>query len=84
MRFALRNKTKLIKSFGEDYYKLLIDSLTAFAKRKTEITTYTIEGYNYEFVDIPNIQPKTVSYFQFAIVGSRYDVVHVAYYSAVG
>ena len=31
MRFALRNKSKLIKAFGEDYYKLLISSLTAFA-----------------------------------------------------
>lgn len=28
MRLALRNKAKLIKSFGEDYYKLLVSSLT--------------------------------------------------------
>lgn len=84
MRFALRNKTKLIKSFGEDYYKLLISSLIAFAKSGREITAYTIEGYNYEFVNIPNIQPKTDSCFQFAIVGRRYDIIHVAYYSAIG
>ena len=45
MRFALRNKSKLIKAFGEDYYKLLISSLTAFAKSNREIAAYTIEGY---------------------------------------
>lgn len=83
MRFALRNKAKLIKSFGEDYYKLLVSSLTDFAKSNREIAPYTIEGYSYEFVDIPNIQPKTDSYFQFAIVGRQYDVIHVAYYSAI-
>ena len=67
MRFALRNKSKLIKAFGEDYYKLLISSLTAFAKR-----------------NIPNVQPSADSNFQFAIVGKQYDVLHVAYYSAIG
>ena len=45
MRFTLRNKSKLIKAFGEDYYKLLISSLTAFAKSNREIAAYTIEGY---------------------------------------
>lgn len=74
MRFALRNKSKLIKAFGEDYYKLLISSLTA----------YTIEGYTYEFINIPNVQPSADSNFQFAIVGKQYDVLHVAYYSAIG
>lgn len=47
MRFTLRNKSKLIKAFGEDYYKLLISSLTAFAKSNREIAAYTIEGYTY-------------------------------------
>lgn len=84
MRFALRNKAKLIKSFGEDYYKLLVSSLTDFAKSNREITAYTVEGYTYEFINIPNVQPSADSYFQFAIVGRRYDVVHVAYYSAIG
>lgn len=30
MRFALRNKTKLINAFGEAYYNELIASLIAF------------------------------------------------------
>lgn len=84
MRFALRNKAKLIKSFGEDYYKLLVSSLTDFAKTNREIAAYTIEGYTYEFINIPNVQPNIDSYFQFAIVGRQYDVIHVAYYSTVG
>ena len=61
MRFALRNKSKLIKAFGEDYYKLLISSLTAFAKSNREIAAYTIEGYTYEFINIPNVQPSADS-----------------------
>ena len=80
MRFALRNKSKLIKAFGEDYYKLL----TAFAKSNREIAAYTVEGYTYEFINIPNVQPNADSNFQFAIVGKMYDVIHVAYYSAIG
>lgn len=84
MRFALRNKSKLIKAFGEDYYKLLISSLTAFAKSNREIAAYTIEGYTSEFINIPNVQPSADSNFQFAIVGKQYDVLHVAYYSAIG
>lgn len=48
MRFALRNKAKLIKSFGEDYYKLLVSSLTVFAKSNREIAAYTVEGYTYD------------------------------------
>lgn len=84
MRFALRNKSKLIKAFGEDYYKLLISSLTAFAKSNREIVVYTVEGYTFEFINIPNIQPNADSNFQFAIVGKRYDVMHVAYYCVIG
>ena len=44
MRFALRNKSKLIKAFGEDYYKLLMSSLTAFSNSNREIAAYTVEG----------------------------------------
>ena len=84
MRFALRNKSKLIKAFGEDYYKLLMSSLTAFAKSNREIAAYTVEGNTYEFINIPNVQPNADSNFQFAIVGKMYDVIHVAYYSAIG
>ena len=60
MRFALRNKAKLIKSFGEDYYRLLVSSLTDFAKTNREIAAYTIEGYTYEFINIPNVQQPAI------------------------
>ncbi len=62
MRFALRNKSKLIKAFGEDYYKLLMSSLTAFAKSNREIAAYTVEGYTYEFINI-NVQPTQIVIF---------------------
>lgn len=36
MRFALRNKTKLINAFDEDYYNLLIESLKQYFANNRE------------------------------------------------
>ena len=85
MRFALRNKNKLIKSFGVDYYNLLIDSLTEYFKNRTEIPEHSLGGVdNYKFIFVPNIQPKTDSEFEFAIISKTYDVYLLAYYSTHG
>lgn len=84
MRFALRNKAKLIKAFGESYYSLLVHSLEAYAKGRKDINTYNLEGTDYELIDVPSVQPNTDSCFQFVVVGRLYDVVRVAYYSAIG
>ncbi|UVQ33172.1 single-stranded DNA-binding protein [Bacteroides ovatus] len=48
MRFTLRNKSKLIKAFGEDYYKLLISSLTTWVSclkpGESSVVTYLKKG----------------------------------------
>ena len=52
MRFALRNKTKLIKAFDESYYNLLMESLKQHFKNSEEIQTYSIEGEKYQIIDV--------------------------------
>jgi len=85
MRFALRNKNKIVKSFGLDYYNLLIDSLTQYFKDRTEIPEHTLGSVEkYKFIFVPNIQPNTDSEFEFAIIEKTYDVYKLAYYSAHG
>lgn len=84
MRFALRNKTKLIKAFDESYYNLLMESLKQHFKNSEEIQMYSIEGEKYQIIDVPNIQPNTDNCFQFAVVRVKYDVLTLAYYSCLG
>jgi len=84
MRFALRNKPKLVKAFGEDYYNLIVESLRKYFSDRSTIEKYKIDGVNYEFINVPNIQHNTDSFFQFAIINNKYDVVMLAYYSAIG
>lgn len=84
MRFALRNKTKLINAFDEDYYNLLIESLKQYFANNETIHSYSVEGEKYQFIDIPNVQPQTDSFFQFAIIEKKYDVLTLAYYSCFG
>ena len=84
MRFALRNKTKLIKAFDESYYNLLMDSLKQHIANNETIQGYSIEGEKYQIIDVPNAQPNTDSFFQFAVVRVKYDVLTLAYYSCFG
>ena len=70
MRFALRNKTKLINAFDEDYYNLLIESLKQYFANNETIHSYSIEGEKCQFIDVPNEK--------------KYDVLTLAYYSCFG
>lgn len=80
MRFALRNRDKLIKSFGSEYYNSIVFSLKRYFE-SNEVHKYNIEGKKYQFIDIPNICSQTDSFFQFAIIRQRYDVLILAYYN---
>lgn len=82
-RFSLRNKDKIINSFGQRYCDLLIDSLTDHFKDNKVIEEHTYEGVNFKIIHVPNIQPKTDSIFEFAITSKMFDVYNLAYYSAI-
>lgn len=81
MRFALRNKTKLIQALGESHYHLLMDSLKRFFSANETIQAKEIEGERHSFIDVPSIQDAKC--FRFAIIGKQYDVLKLAYYSTL-
>lgn len=82
MRFALRNKSKLIKAFGEHFYCELIKCLTNHFKCNAAIESYQIEGLEYQVINVPSEQD-TNKVYQFAITGQMYDVLRLAYYKKV-
>lgn len=82
MRFALRNKSKLIKAFGEPFYCELIKCLTNHFKCNAAIERCQIEGLDYQIINVPS-QQDTDKIFQFVITGQMYDVLKLAYYKKV-
>lgn len=84
MRYALRNKKKIVAALGVDYHSLLIKSLDLFFKEDEPIQEHKYEGMNQKIIHVPNAQPNTDGLFEFAIISKRFDVYHLAYYSAIG
>lgn len=80
MRFALRNKTKLIQAFGEDEYNRILSSLKQYALDRYKPETHSQDGVRYPILDV--CSPGEIIY-QFAVIGSMWDVIHVAYYKTI-
>lgn len=88
MRFALRNKTKLINAFGEAYYNELIASINSFQSNYTPDCQsnytpdchYWNEAIQKEMLDMPSSTHPDKT-FSFAIVSEMWDVITLAYYS---
>lgn len=76
MRFALRNKSRLIETFGGDFCEEMTGYLKDYFSCNQEIPRYKKEGYTHEFISVPG---KSLSY-QFAIIREQYDVLTLAYY----
>lgn len=77
MRFALRNKSKLIQAFGEDEYNRILSSLKQYALDRDDPETTLHDGVKYPILNV--CSPGEMIY-QFAVLGSKWDVIHVAYY----
>lgn len=82
MRFALRNKSKLIKAFGESFYCELIECLTIHFKYNVAIENNQIDGLEYQIINVPS-ERDTDKVYQFAITGQIYDVLKLAYYKTI-
>lgn len=52
MRFALRNKFKLIQAFGEDEYSMILSSLKLYAMERDEPETAFQDGVNYPILSV--------------------------------
>ncbi|MDH6308086.1 hypothetical protein M2451_002605 [Dysgonomonas sp. PFB1-18] len=80
MRFALRNKSKLIKAFGEPFYLQLIKCLSNHFESNVQIDRLEIEGLNYQVIEVPKSSSEI---YQFAVTREMYDVLTLAYYKTV-
>ena len=76
MRFALRNKTKLINAFGEAYYNELIASINSFQSNYTPDCHYWNEAIQKEMLDMPSSTHPDKT-FSFAIVSEMWDTCPV-------
>lgn len=79
MRFSLRNRSKLIKTFGEAMYKLFLVSLQTHFKENSEIQESEYEGLDYKVLLIKNVR-KPKETFIFAIYKRKWDILHLAFY----
>lgn len=78
MRFALRNKKKLIEKLGQGFYDSLITSLKNYTTNNEELTTG--EDVNGKQSILVNHKDQA---FQFVIISKTFDVYIVAYYSTI-
>lgn len=78
MRFVIRNKSRLIEAFGDDFYKTIHQSLKHYFESNKDIERHKKDGYDLDFISVPDNNCT----YQFAIVGQKYDVLTLAYYPA--
>ena len=81
MRYSLRNKDKLVKAFGIDFYRELDESLKHHFRSVVEIQEHAETGHANMFVRVPSVKGKQE--FTFAITGKKYDVYNLAYYQII-
>jgi hypothetical protein len=84
MRFSLRNQNKIIKSLGNDYLQLLLNSLKKYFSDNETVKEETIEGGKYTAIFVPSTAKNSEIDFQFIIIDKKYDVYNLAYYSSIG
>lgn len=78
MRFALRNKDKLIQAFGDPFYCELVECLKKHFESDTANDRCRIEGLNKEAIKVTSSTAGKIHIF--AVIGQMYDVVRLAYY----
>ena len=80
MRFALRNKTKLIMLSVKRITTNLFASINSFQSNYTPDCHYWNEAIQKEMLDMPSSTHPDKT-FSFAIVSEMWDVITLAYYS---
>jgi hypothetical protein len=84
MRFSLRNQNKIIKSLGNDYLQLLLNSLEKYFKENETIKGEMIEGGKHNAIFVHSVAKNSEIDFQFIIISKKFDVYNLAYYSSIG
>ena len=84
-RFTLRRQPKIKKSFGDNFHKWLLLSIKDyFEKDDIRENQRHPEPMPYPIIEVPNIQPKTDSFFELYIISKTYDVYNLAYKGCAG
>ena len=78
MRYTLRNKEKIIRSFDVDFYNMLIASLDGYFKRG--LTSCHHPDFKYRFIQTPCIPENiNIDLLEFYLIRYTYDVYTLAY-----
>ncbi len=78
MRLVLRNKSKLVNAFGEEYYNDLVESINEFSYNPDSLIWN--EDKKMEMLDIPSKSDPGKEY-TFFVVSETWDVVILAFHS---
>ena len=83
-RYSIRNKDKLIKSFGLKFWNNLAVSLDRHFAITKKIEELDYPGEPYKVIHVPNVQPKTDSFFELYVIRITFDVYNLAYKGSAG
>lgn len=88
-RYSLRKQNEISKRLGSDYLKLLLDSLNAYFKDRTEpieeigeVKDNKETGRTYVF--IPSSFKNYEIEFQFVLLSKTMNVYNLSYFSSIG
>lgn len=83
IRFSLRNQKKIEDTFGKDFLKWLLLSLKEYFA-KGNVNEYDYDDSKLKIIHVPNVQPKTDSYYELYVLNKTYNVYNLAYKSSAG
>lgn len=83
-RFAIRNRDKIIDSFGLKFWNTLASSLDRHFAINDKIEEHNYDGEPYPVIHVDNIQPNTDSFFELYVVRKTYNVYNLAYKGTAG
>lgn len=76
MRFALRNKSRIRQTYGDDFCNEMMCCLKKYFQLNQDIPRVRKDGYTHEFISVPGSNGTLM----FAIVCEKYDVLTLAYF----
>jgi len=82
LRYALRNKSKIVEKLGLSFLDVLKQSLDKYFKENDKVEEHVSDPYN--FISVPSSQPYTETVYKFYVTRKVYDVYNLAYKSSEG
>lgn len=83
-RYSIRNKNKIIDAFGLKFWNALAASMDRYFAITKKIEEHDYPGEPYKVIHVPNIQPKTDSFFELYVLRKTFGAYHLAYKGCTG